>query len=226
LCIKIPLLQALKDVPIFNKYIKEECIRRPGRKRKYAPTINVIGQLVDLMLGKLIVPKYLDPGSPLVNVHINNTLVHNTLIDLGVAINVMTKDTMLRLNLQIFLRDTPIVLQLADRSTVKPEGMLEDIIISIDSWEYPTDFLVLQPKSQSNGYPLILGRPWLATTDAYIGCRAGNMTITDGLSQKKIVLYPPAQPLITKNIPMWVEEEEDLTQTNSYPIYTIHTSLD
>jgi hypothetical protein len=137
------------------------------------------------MLGKLIVPKYLDPGSPLVNVHINKTLIHNTLIDLGVSINVMTKDTMLKLNLQGFLRDTPTVLQLADRSTVKPEGMLEDIIISIDSWEYPTDFLVLQTKSQFNGYPLILGRPWLATTDAYIGCREGNMTITDGLSQKK-----------------------------------------
>jgi hypothetical protein len=27
-------------------------------------------------------------------------------------------------------------------------------------------------------------------------------------------------------VPMWVEEEEDLTQTTSYPIYTIHTSLD
>jgi hypothetical protein len=69
------------------------------------------------------------------------------------------------------LRDTPTVLQLADRSIVKPEGMLEDIIISIDSWEYPTDFLVLQTKSQFNGYPLIFGRPWLATIDAYIGCR-------------------------------------------------------
>ena len=37
LCIKIPLLQDLKDVPIFNKYIKEECIRRPGRKRREYP---------------------------------------------------------------------------------------------------------------------------------------------------------------------------------------------
>jgi hypothetical protein len=27
--------------------------------------------------------------------------------------------------------------------------MLEDIMVSIDSWEYPTDFLVLQPKSNS-----------------------------------------------------------------------------
>jgi hypothetical protein len=75
--------------------------------------------------------------------------------------------------------------------------MLEYIIVSIDSWEYPTNFLVLQPKSQSNRYPIILGRPWMATTNAYIGYRVGNMTITDNLSQKKIVLYPPSQPLIT-----------------------------
>jgi hypothetical protein len=159
------------------------------------------------MLGKLIIPKHLDPMSPLVNVHINNTLVQNTCIDLGDTINVMTRDTMMKLNLQGFLRNTPIVLQVAYQSTVKLEGMLEDIIISIDSWEYHTDFLFLQPKSHSGGYPLILGRPWLATIDAYIVCRARYMTITDGLSQKKIVVYSHAQPSITENMSMWVKEE-------------------
>jgi hypothetical protein len=99
LCVKIPLLQAIKDVPIYNKFIKEECLKKPGRKKKDTPTINVIGQLADLMLGRLFVPKYLDPGSPIVNVHINKNLIQNTLIDLGETINVMTKDTMLRLNL-------------------------------------------------------------------------------------------------------------------------------
>jgi len=51
------------------------------------------------------------------------------------------------------------------------------------------------------------------------------MTISDGLSEKQIILYPLAQNLITENIPMWVEEEEDLTQRTSYSIYTINTSL-
>jgi hypothetical protein len=69
---------------------------------------------------------------------------------------------MLRLNLHRFLRDTPIVLHLVEI--------------------YPTEFLVLQPNSQSNGYPLILVRTSLAKTYAYIGCREGNMTITDNLS--------------------------------------------
>jgi hypothetical protein len=137
-------------VPLLNIFIKEECIRRPRRKIKDIPTINVTGQLADLMIGKITVPKYLDPGIPLVNVHINKTLIQNTLIDLGAAINVMTKDTMLKLNVQGFLRDTPTILQFADRSTIKPKGMLEDIILSIDSWEYPTDVLVLQTKSPSS----------------------------------------------------------------------------
>jgi len=142
------------------------------------------------MLGKLIVPKYLDPGSPLVRFHINNTMVQNNLIDIGATINIINRDTMMKLNLQVFMRNTPTIPQLANRSTVKPKGRLEDIIISINSWEYHTNFLVLQPKSQSNGYPLIFGRPWLATKYAYIGCRARNMTIIDRLSQKTIVLYP------------------------------------
>jgi len=71
----------------------------------------------------------------------------------------MTKDTMLKLNLQGSLRKTTIVLQLADHSRVIPEGIVEDVMVSIDSWEYPIYFLVLQPKAKLTSYPLILGRP-------------------------------------------------------------------
>ena len=98
ICVKIPLLQAIKYVPIYNKLIKEKCFKHPRRRKRDAPTINVIGQLYDLMLGQVICAKYLDPRSPIVDVHINDTIVPHTLIDLGAAINLMTKDTMLKLN--------------------------------------------------------------------------------------------------------------------------------
>jgi len=168
--VKIPLLQAIKDVPIYNKLVKEKCFRHPGRRKRDVSTINVIGQPSDLMLGQVICPKYLDPGSPVVDVHINGTIIPHTLIDLGATINVMTRDTMLKLNLQGSLRKTLTILQLADRSTMTPEGIVKDVLVSVDSWEYPADFLVLQPKAKLTGYPLILGRPWLATVDAYISC--------------------------------------------------------
>ncbi len=43
LCVKIPLLQEIKDVPIYNKLIKEKFFKHPGRRKRDAPTINVIG---------------------------------------------------------------------------------------------------------------------------------------------------------------------------------------
>eukprot|EP00253_Pinus_taeda_P031891 PITA_31891 len=153
LCVKIPLLQAIKDVPIYNRLIKDKFFRHPGRRKRDAPTINVIGQLSDLTLGQVIGPKYLDLGSPLVDVHINGSMIPHTLIDLGAAINVMKKYTMLKLNLQGSLRKTTTMLQLADRSTVTPEGIVEDVMVSIDSWEYLADFLVLQLKENLTRYP-------------------------------------------------------------------------
>lgn len=44
------------------------------------------------------------------------------------------------------LRPTPTILELADRSKVKLAGILEDMIDSLDSWEYPIDFIVIEPK--------------------------------------------------------------------------------
>jgi hypothetical protein len=86
------------------------------------------------------------------------------------------------------------MLQLADRSVVRPIGTLHDIEISVDSWEYPTDFLIINSRSGLKGHPLILGRRWLATTDVYIGFQTDNMTIARGGITNNLILYPPAKP--------------------------------
>jgi len=96
-----------------------------------------------LILGRVIFPKYLQPQIPIVDVHIDGFIVPNTLIDLAAVINVMTKETMLKLNLQGALRKTITMLQLVDRSTIALEGVVEDLMVSIDYWEYHIEFLVL-----------------------------------------------------------------------------------
>ena len=149
--------------------------------------------------------KYVDPGIPKVTTIINNIHIPNTLIDLGTEINVMTLETMKTLQL-INLQHTTIVLELANRSKVIPEGILEDIIVSLDSWEYPVDFLVLQQKSNLGGNPIILGRPWLATADAFIGCRSGNMIISRGTERKQLTLYPSTQsPAVAHKL--WLDDK-------------------
>jgi hypothetical protein len=51
------------------------------------------------MLGNILTTKYSDPGSPIVDVYINNICISNTLIDLGATINFMTKETLEKLQL-------------------------------------------------------------------------------------------------------------------------------
>ena len=68
----------------------------------------------------------------------------------------MTKDTMKNFNIE-GLRTTPTILQLADSSIVTPNGMIEDIVVTLDSLEYPADFMILFPKVNLFNYPVILG---------------------------------------------------------------------
>ena len=133
LCVKIPLLKAIKDVLIYNKLIKEKCFKHPGRRKRDTPTINIVGKLSDLMLGRVISPKYIELGTPIVDVHIDGLIASNTLIDLGAAMSVMTKETLLKLNIQWALRNTTTVLQLAERSTLDLEQFVEDVMVYIES---------------------------------------------------------------------------------------------
>ena len=108
------------------------------------------------MLETIKVPKYSDPGSPIVTLAIQGVQVQNILIDLGASINVMTKEVMAKLHI-VGLRETPTVLQLADSSTIVSDGKLEDVSVALHSWDYPVDFVVLYPKITTGGYPIILG---------------------------------------------------------------------
>eukprot|EP00253_Pinus_taeda_P004646 PITA_04646 len=185
-CIKIPLLQAIRENPILEKAIKELSLKRPGRKPRDTRRIHLVGKIADIMMGKITMQKYVDLGSPIVKTHINGVEIPNTLIDLGAAINIMSGQTMEWLKLPNILF-TPTLLQLADRSIIKLDGVLEDISVSLDSWEYPVDFMILTPKSNLGGHPLILGRPWLATADAFISCKSGDMYISNGVSFKNLL---------------------------------------
>jgi hypothetical protein len=121
--------------------------------------------------------KYANPGNPIVSVTINNVSIGNTLVYIGASINIMTINTVERLQLSQLLCPTPTVLELADRTTIKPVGVLDDILVTLASWEYLVDFMIIHSKDPMKGHPIILGRPWLAATNAFIVCCGGDMFI-------------------------------------------------
>ena len=113
-CVTIPLFQAIRDIQIYAKIVKELCIKKPGRKSKYLPKINVIGKLVDLILGRTIPLKYDDLGNLVITIHINNISISNTLIDQEATINIMRKDILDSIGLKS--RETLTILELVDFS--------------------------------------------------------------------------------------------------------------
>jgi len=50
-------------------FLKEECIKILGMEKNDSPTVILVGQLANIILGRVFAPKYLDPGSPVVNLH-------------------------------------------------------------------------------------------------------------------------------------------------------------
>jgi len=145
------------------------------------------------MLAKSLSVNYGDLGNPILTVQINGVDIPNVLVDMGATINVITSAIVITLGLRN-LKPTPTVLELADQSTIRSVGKLEDITISVNSWQYPLNILVLHTQSPASGHPLILVRPWLVTADACIGCRSRYMLISNGEVTKKLILYPPAEP--------------------------------
>ena len=61
------------------------------------------------------------------------------------------------------------------------KGIVEDVLVKVDNFYYLVDFVVLDTMAEStHQVPIILGRPFLATTNAIINCRNGVMQLTFG----------------------------------------------
>ena len=83
---------------------------------------------VSAVLQRKLPPKCKDPGTFTIPCVIGNTKVELTMIDLGASINVMPYSLYTSLNLGP-LKETRVIIQLADRTTAYPEGVVEDVLV-------------------------------------------------------------------------------------------------
>ncbi|XP_057502691.1 uncharacterized protein LOC130786401 [Actinidia eriantha] len=177
--INIPLLDAIKQIPAYSKFLKELCTnKRPNQVHKKA----FLMEQASSMLQTEKAQKYKDPRSPTISIVIGATKIERALLDLGASVNLLPYSVYKQLGLGE-LKPTNITLQLADRSTRIPRGIVEDVLIQVDKFYFPADFIVLdtQPvENPHNHIPIILGRPFLATSDAFIQCRNGVMRLKFG----------------------------------------------
>ena len=160
--VNIPLLDMIKQVPTYAKFLKDLCtVKRSLKVNRKA----FLTEQVSAIIGNKTPVKYKDPGCPTISVNIGGTSVEKALLDLGASVNLIPYSVYKRLGLGE-LKPTSITLSLADRSIKIPKGTIEDVLIQVDKFYYPVDFVVLDTEPVTvgpNHVPIILGRPFLAT---------------------------------------------------------------
>ena len=175
--VNIPLLDMIKQVPTYAKFLKDLCIVKRGlnvdKKAFLTEQVNAIIQCKTPV-------KYKDSSCPTISVNIGGTCVEKALQDLGASVNLLPYSMYKKLGLGE-LKPTSITLSLADRLIKIPKGTMEDVLIQVDKFYYPLVFVVLdiEPVAAGSNYvPIILGRPFLATSNAIINFRNGVMQLT------------------------------------------------
>ena len=177
--VNIPLLDMIKQVPTYAKFLKDLCTVKKGlnvNKKAF------LTEQVSAIIGNKTPVKYKDPGCPTISVNIGGISVEKALLDLGASVNLLPYSRYKQLGLGE-LKPTSITLSLVDRSIKIPKGTIEDVLIQVDRFYYPVDFVVLDTEPVAlgpNHVPIILGRPFLATSNAIINCRNGIMQLIFG----------------------------------------------
>ncbi|XP_062114286.1 uncharacterized protein LOC133825345 [Humulus lupulus] len=177
--INLPLLHIIKQVPAYAKIIKDLCtVKRKHHVKKTAFLTEQLSAVIEQKTPQ----KYKDPGCPTISCQIWTHEFSQALLDLGASVNLMPYSVYSQLGLGE-IKTTSIVLQLADHSIKKPRGIVEDVLVQVDKFYYPVDFLILDTQSVVNmesKIPIILGRPFLATANSLMNCRNGFMKISFG----------------------------------------------
>jgi hypothetical protein len=206
--INIPFLDAIQQVPAYAKFLKDLVTIK--RKTNVPKKAYLTEQVSSILQCKLPI-KYKDPRCPTIACMIGESRINRALLDLGVSMNLLPYSVYLKLGLGE-LKPTTVTLQLADRSLKRPRGILEDVLIKVDKFYFPMDFIVIDTKPVHDvaiQIPVILGRPLLATANALISYRTGVMKISFGNMTVELNIFNiNSQPLeYDETHPMYFIEE-------------------
>ncbi|MCO5592621.1 hypothetical protein L7F22_046624 [Adiantum nelumboides] len=158
-----------------------------------------------------IAPVEMEDIVPTIDCFIKGTLVQKGLVDGGAKICIMTEATMHRLNLKI--HKTPEVqVKMADNSKAKCLGMVRDVRVHALGVKQELDFHIMS--SKGNGYPLILGRPWLIKMGAKQDWETGEL-ICERAGKKIVYDMKEKRHEEVSHESTTSESEEDLEDTKS-----------
>ncbi|XP_070045085.1 uncharacterized protein [Nicotiana tomentosiformis] len=152
-------------MPSYAKFLKEILTK----KRKIEETsVVMLTEHCSAILQNKLSQKCGDPGSFTIPYSLGTIKFDKSLCDSGASINLMPLSIYRKLEKEIGeIRSVPISFQLADHMTITPEGIVEDMLVRVEKFIFPVDFIVVNME-ENKEVPLILRRPFLATGRAIL----------------------------------------------------------
>ncbi|CAN6458267.1 unnamed protein product [Victoria cruziana] len=207
-CINLPLLDPISQVPAYARFLKELCTKK--MRSRMIPESVMLNEETSSVLLRRMPPKLEDPSAPIIQCIIGNIRVGCALLDLGASVNVLPGYFYDAFHLE-GLQPTSMTIQLADRSVKSPRGVLEDIILKIEDFVFPEDFVILDMEGvdADRQTPIILGRPFLATANACINCRTGVLEISFGDQKLRLNIFHAGMGPAGDRCISFVEADDD-----------------
>ncbi|KAL0449107.1 UNVERIFIED_CONTAM: hypothetical protein Slati_1467100 [Sesamum latifolium] len=146
--VNIPLLDAIKQIPLYAKFFTELCTKKSKLEGERAR----MGENVSAILQTKLPPKCKDSSMFSIRCKIEKIGIEKAVCSLGASINIMPLTIYDFFNVGL-LKETAVVIQLADRSVVYPEGVLENVLVQVNELIFPVDFCVLDMMEDSSPNP-------------------------------------------------------------------------
>ena len=143
--ISMPFNEVVTQMPLYAKFLKD--ILSKKRKIVEEGIVNLTATCSALMK-KELPEKMKDPRSFTIPCIIEGVEIQKALCDSGASINLMPLSVAKQLSLGELI-PTTITLQMADRSMVKHEGVLEDVLVTVGKFVFPVDFIILDMEEDS-----------------------------------------------------------------------------
>ncbi|XP_009609131.1 uncharacterized protein [Nicotiana tomentosiformis] len=128
-------------MPAYAMFLKEIY----SNKRKVEETSVVkLTEHCSVILQNKLPQKCGDPGSFTIHCALESTKYEKSLCDSGASINLMTLSIFRKLEGEIGeIRSIPVSLQLVDQTTIIPKGIVKDVLVQVDKFVFPVDFIVV-----------------------------------------------------------------------------------
>ncbi|GJV07864.1 DNA-directed DNA polymerase [Tanacetum coccineum] len=162
-------------MPKYAKFLKGLLTNKA--RLEEACTITMNERRLAMLLNKLP-SKEKDTGSFTIPCDIGQLHINNVLADLGASISLMPYTMYEKLGLGE-PKATRMSLELADRSIQYLRGIINNVLIKVDKFVLPIDFVILDMPEDSR-VSIILGRPFLATARAMIDLFNKKITLRVG----------------------------------------------